>query len=197
MRPLLLLPLLPLLLSLSSVSISACDTETPTQALIDNAYPPPPDGSAGPAPAMVVYRAWWVTTYFPAPVAPASSSGELRSVPATDFAYAVLAPGWDPSSATRPTTFVLLKSKQRLSAARGETLHIVVSDATFAGSCDAHQPLPRGDADFIAASIFPAELSGFTYDAATCTMTATPDGGADAAADAADADDAADAAEGG
>ncbi len=160
MRRLLLL-LLPLLLG--------CETETATKAVVDDQYA-----------STVVYRVWREATYFPSPVAPGASSEELRSVPATDFAYALLAPGWDPASASPPTSFVVLKSKQPLSASRGDTLHIAVSDATFAGSCDAHQPLTQADTDFIAERIFPGELAAFAYDAATCTTVPIADGGVDA-----------------
>ncbi len=155
-----LLLLLPLLLG--------CETESATNAVVDNASKD------------VVYRVWWETTYFPSPVAAGQASDELRSVPATDFAYALLAPGWDPASGAPPASFVVLKSKAPLSVARGDTLHIVVSDATFAGRCDAREPLAQADADFVTQRIFPGEFAAATYDAATCTTKPLADASADA-----------------
>ena len=146
------------------LALAACETEDASHAVVDNGYA---------APNTVVYRAWWVATYFPDPVPGATTSSEQRSVPASDFAYAVLAPDWDPSSATPPTRFVVLKSKAPLALARGETLHIVVDDQTFAGSCAAAQPLSQDDADFITQRIFPGEFANATYDAKTCTTTST------------------------
>jgi hypothetical protein len=157
--------------------LAACETEAPTKAVVENAYPAPVDG-ADPAHQTVVYRAWWVTTYFPEAVPAGASSTEQRSVPAADFAYALLAKGWDPSSTTPPTAFVVVKSKAPLSVARGEVLPIVVSDATFSGNCAANAPLSQEDADFITQRLFPREFSGFTYNAKTCTMTAEVEAGA-------------------
>jgi len=85
----------------------------------------------------------------------------------------VLAPDWDPASKTPPTRFVVLQSKAPLALRRGETLHIVVDDQTFTGSCAAQQPLSQDDADFITQRIFPAEFANATYDAKTCTTTPT------------------------
>ena len=163
----------------------ACDTADATQAIVDNAYPAPA-ADADPATQTVVYRAWWVATYFPTPVGAGTSSEQERSVPVTGTAYAVLAPGWDPASETPPTKLVVVQSKAPLSIDRGDTLHITVSDATFTGNCAANQPLSQADADFITQSIFPGEFTNATYDAATCTMTVTDaDAGSDAPADAA------------
>ena len=171
--------------AVAAACVAACDTETPTKGVVDNGYPAPPDGG-DPAKQTVVYRTWWVATYFPDPVAGGATSNEVRTVPGSDYAYAVLAPGWDPASTTPPTTFVVLKSKSPLSVARGDVLHIAVSDVTFTGNCAANQPLAQADADFIAKSIFPGELAKVTYDAKTCISTPVPsdDGGADGSADA-------------
>jgi hypothetical protein len=155
---------------------AACETEDASMAVVDNGYPAASSG--GPAAQTVVYRAWWVATYFPEPVAPAGTSIEQRSIPASDFAYAVLAPGWDPASATPPAQLVVVKSKAPLSLTRGDTLQIVINDQTFDGSCAAQQPLSQEDADFITQRIFPGELAGVTYDAKTCTMTPIPTGDA-------------------
>lgn len=170
-------------------ALVACDTETPTSAVVENAYPAVPEG-ADPATQTVVYRAWWVATYFPEPVAGGASSAEQRSVPASEPAYAVLAPGWDPASTTPPSRLIVVKSKAALSVARGEVLHIAVSDQTFAGNCLAGQPLSQEDADYLTQRIFPGEFANVTYDAKTCVTTALPgddagiDAGADGAADA-------------
>jgi len=181
-----LLPALAVALVLA-IALAACETEDASHAVVDNVYA---------APHAVVYRAWWVATYFPDPVPATMTSAEQRSVPATDFAYAVLAPDWDPWSATAPSKLVVLKSKAPLALARGETLHIVVDDRTFVGSCAAGQPLSQDDADFITQRIFPGEFAGATYDAKTCTTTSTSptapaatDAGTDADARATDAAD--------
>jgi hypothetical protein len=168
-----LLSLLPVVVTgtLALGALAACDTEEPTFAVVDNAYPPPPDGGEA-SKQTVVYRAWWVTSYFPDPVPGGASSSEQRSVPVSDFVFALLAPGWDPASTTPPAQLVVVKSKVPLSASRGDTLHIVVSDQTFTGSCAAGQPLSQEDADLITQSIFPAEFTGVTYDAKTCTTMA-------------------------
>jgi hypothetical protein len=154
------------------VALAACDTEDASKAVVDNGYR-----------QTVVYRAWWVATYFPEPVAGATTSSEQRSVPASDFAYAVLAPNWDPASATPPATFVVVKSKTPLSVARGDTLHITVDDQTFTGSCAADQPLSQEEADFITQRIFPGEFANVTYDAKTCASTPAASAANDAGAD--------------
>jgi hypothetical protein len=157
-------------------ALAACDTEDPSKAVVDNGYP----ASSGP----VVYRAWWVATYFAAPVNGGATSTEQRSVPASDFAYAVLAPGWDPASGAAPSAFVFVKSKAALSVARGGTLHIVVDDQTFTGSCAANQPLTQDEADFITQRIFPGELGTMVYDAKTCAVSAAPSAASGATIDA-------------
>jgi hypothetical protein len=175
-----------------SLAITACDTPDFTKAVVDNAYPELADGG-DPSTQVVVYKAWFVTTLFTEPVLPAQSSDELRSVPATDTAYALLAPGWDPEGTAPPTTLIAVQSKSKLSVGRGDLLHLAVSDATFTGSCAAKQPLSQADADFITQRIFPGAFADKTYDAATCTSTPIP--GNDAAADAGTEGD--DASEGG
>jgi hypothetical protein len=157
-----------LLALLALGGVLGCETESPTKVVVENGYPV----------RTAVYRAWWVTTYFPDPVAPGQTSTEQRGVPGADTAYAVLAPGWDPSSAAPPTSFVVSKSKAALTSTRGDTLHIVVSDSTFEGSCAAKQPLSQADADFITQRIFPAEFAGVTYDAASCVIRPVADAGA-------------------
>lgn len=168
-------PVVATLLVASSFA-GACKTEDPSRVAIENAYPAPSTGSA---PANVVYHAWWSATYFAHPVAPGATSEEERAVPATDTAYVVLAPGWDPSSGMLPTSLVALKSKTPLSIGRGDLLTIRVSDELFTGNCAAQQPLAQDDADFVTQRIFPGDFEGYTYDAKTCTLTAA---GADASA---------------
>jgi hypothetical protein len=171
-----------------SAGLFACDTSDPTQAVVDNAYPAPPDGG-DPATQTVVYNAWWSVTLFSTPVGAGAESDQARAVTSTDFAYAVLAPGWDPSSTTAPTTLIPVKTAALLHADRGDTLHIVVSDATVVGNCAAGKPLSQADADFITQSIFPGLFSGVTYDAAKCVATPTPvDAGNDATPEAGSAD---------
>lgn len=184
-------PTVPLLTALVAAAAAAaalvgCETEEPTKAVVVNAYPTPPD-AGNPTLQTVVYRAWWGTTYFAEAVPAGASSSELRSVSATDVAYAVLARGWDPSSAAAPSSLVVVRSKTPLSVARGGVLRIEVSNATFAGGCAGGEPLSQEEADVITQRIFPGEFTGVIYDAATCTMAPAGDAGAgDAAADAAD-----------
>jgi len=157
---------------------AACETPDATSAVVDNAYPE--------ATRVVVYKAWWAATLFKEPVVPGASSDIERSVPESDVVYALLTPGWDPASGSPPTRLVAVRSKDKLVASRGDTLHIVVSDATFRGSCDAREPLSQEDADFITQRIFPGDFANAVYDARSCTTTPTPDadagseGGADA-----------------
>jgi hypothetical protein len=153
-----------------TASLVACETPDPTMALVENAYPVPSDPGDSAA-QVVVYKAWWATTLFNEPVVPGAASDQERSVPESDFVYALLAPGWDPGSGSRPTKLIAVKSKQKIAATRGDTLHIVVSDGTFAGSCDAVQVLSQEDADFITQRIFPGDFADTTYDAKTCTST--------------------------
>jgi len=146
---------------------ASCKTEDSSSAVVEN-------GSGA-----IVYRAWWSQTLFPDPVAPGKASAEFRTTPATDTAYVLLAPGWDPASGAPPTSFVVLKSKQQLQVKRGDELHIAVSDATFDGNCGAGSPLSQLDADFATKNIFAGELEGFDYDAATCKTRTRPDAGSD------------------
>src|SRR5262245_5195608 len=96
---------------------AGCD-DAPTEAPVANAY----TGDSAP----VVYRAWWVTTLFPDPVVVQATSAIERTIPATDFAYVLLAPGWSPDAAAPPARLVALKSREKLAAKRGELLRIEV-----------------------------------------------------------------------
>ena len=138
-----------------------CEGETATSALVQNSFQVGPDSGNAPS-GVTVYRAWYFTTAFVDPVAPGASSDTQRTVPATDYVYAVLAPGWDPSSATPPTTLIPVRSKGKLSVGRGDTLMIDVSDATFDGNCAGGARLSQDDADFITQRIFPGQFASVT-----------------------------------
>jgi hypothetical protein len=163
---------------------AACSSENPTQVVVDDDYPPVPDGG-DPSSEVTVYKVWWVTTLMPDAVAPGGEGQVQRTVPGAGVAYAVLAPGWDPRSGSAPTRFLAAKSTASLAASQGHTLHIHVSDSTFDGNCAAGEPLSQDDADFVTQRIFPAEFAGQRYDAATCSVSAGGDGGVDGATDAA------------
>jgi hypothetical protein len=156
--------------ALFALAAAACDTEDATMVVADDDY----------APGTTVYKVWWLTTLMPDAVAPGAEGQPERTVPGSDTAYAVLAPGWDPMSSAPPQRLVFVKSAAPLAVARGDTLHVHVSADAFVGDCAAGKPLSQDDADFITQRIFPAEIAGMTYDAATCTATPAPpatDGG--------------------
>ena len=154
-------------------ALAACDTETPTTASVENDYPALADGG-DPATQTVVYRAWFASTLFLDPVAPGATSGERRTVPTEDTVYVVLAVAWDPSSGASPTRLVALRSKGKLSVARGDLALIQVSPARFDGDCAAGSALSQDDADFVTQRIFPGLFAGTRYDATTCTVTPIP-----------------------
>jgi hypothetical protein len=153
-----------------------CETEDPTRIVVDNAYPAIADGGDVAA-QIVVYKVWWEVTLFTEPVLPGETSGDQRGVPQTATAYALLAPGWDPQSGAPPARLVVVRSKEPLGVARGATLRIGVSDATFAGNCAAGQPLPEEEARFITERIFPGDFANVIYDAKTCTTSTAAEGG--------------------
>jgi hypothetical protein len=151
---------------------AACGDTPATSVVLDNAYAP----SSG----AVVYTACWQAVCFPGPVSPGSSSSPPSpTVPASpNTAYAVLAPGWDPSTGGTPTSFVVLESKTGFDVHLDNTLHIPVDDASFAGNCATGSHLAQDQADFITQRIFPGVFASLHYDAATCTTAATGlDGG--------------------
>ena len=167
------------LVATTLLATTGCETETATTAVVADSYPAVADGG-DPSTQVTVYKVWWVTTSFLDPVAPGAESDAQRTVPAADYAYALLAPGWDPTSSTPPTLLIPLRSADKLSVNRGDTLRIDVSDATFVGNCAGGKPLSQDDADFITQSIFPGDFAAVRYDARSCTATALPpDGGAD------------------
>ena len=164
-----------LIIAFAFVALASCETEDPTMAVVADAYPAV--GDAGAAGEVSVYKAWWSTTLVADPVAPGGESPAQRAVPASDYAYALLAPGWDPSSGAPPSRLVAVRSTTKLSVGRGDTLRIAVSPESFDGDCAAGKPLAQDDADFITQRIFPGDFAGVTYDAKTCT-TISADGGA-------------------
>jgi hypothetical protein len=156
----------------------ACDKPT-TKVVLDNKY------AASSSNALVVYQATWQAVSFQAadggPVIalpPGASSNPQSTVSASaNAAYVVLAPGWDPTSPTEPTAFVVLQSKSGFAVHLNDTLHIPVDDTTFAGNCAAGSVLTQDQADFITQRIFPSVFATVTYDAATCKTTPLPDAG--------------------
>jgi hypothetical protein len=148
----------PLVLACCLAALS-CGRGSPAFAVVDNRHEAP----------AVVYRAWWSVTYFATPVPAGGESSANRVVTSTDYAYALLAPGWDPDAGAPPTTLVAVRTKDKLTVGRGATLHIAFSDETADGNCAAGLPLPQDVADLITKSVFPDEFSGISYDAATCT----------------------------
>jgi hypothetical protein len=158
---------------LTLVATFGCDTETPTTLVVEN------DGF------VAVYKLWYASALFTSPVAPGSASTSERGVRGSAPAYALLAPGWDPSSSEPPPRLVPVRSTGELKAKRGDELRITVSDTTFVGDCAAGSTLSQDDADFITQRIFPGDFAGVFYDAKTCTTTTiAADGGGDAATDA-------------
>jgi hypothetical protein len=151
---------------------AGCDHSGTPAVVLDNEYP------ASGAEPLVVYAAAWQAVSFSSPVPPGTSSDLLATVAASDnTAFVVLAPGWDPASASTPTSFVVMQSVAGYGVHLGETLHIPVNDTTFAGDCAAGRTLTQPQADFITQLVFPAVFAGLAYDAATCTTTATSDAG--------------------
>jgi hypothetical protein len=158
---------------------TGCDDQ-PTTVLVENDYPPTATAAAS-EPGTTVFKVWWVTTLFPSPVAPGAVSETERTIPSTDFAYALLAPGWSPDSATPPTRLVALESTQKLTASAHQLLTIALSDQLFTGNCAAGSVLGDDDAQLIVHSIFPGSFAGLSYDPATCTTApVTTDAGAPA-----------------
>lgn len=138
--------------------LSSCDA-TPTTAVVENGLSVP------------IFQVWWGTTLFSSPVAPGATSEPERTVPATDFAYALIAPGWSVEERDRPSALLALKSAAPLVAPAHHLLTIVVADDGFVGDCAAGRPLPEEDARFIVERIFPGEFAGTIYDSSTCVAT--------------------------
>jgi hypothetical protein len=160
----------------ASMLAAGCD-DTEATAVVDNAYPTLADGGIDPLNSITVVRGWWLVTVFTDPIAAGTSSDSHRVVNGLDSAYLVLAPGWDPRSGEPPTHLIPAKTKTAIGVSKGDVLHITANDENLVGNCAAKQPLTQTDADFITQNIFPNEFAGFTYDAATCTLTPISDGG--------------------
>jgi hypothetical protein len=169
-----------LLCSCAFALLAGCSSADATYAVIDNRYPGFEDGGNA-ATSVAVYRGWWLVATFPTPVPGGAASESERVITGSDYAYFVLAPGWDPSSGEAPTRLVPSVTKDKVSVARGSTLQIEVDDMHVRGNCGAGQPLSQAEADFVTQSIFPGAFAGLVYDAATCTMHRASDGGLDAA----------------
>jgi hypothetical protein len=148
---------------------SACNTAEPTSAVLSNEYSPA--DKADRADSMPVYKGWWAVAQFPEPVAAGQVSNPVRVVPGSDYGYALLAPGWDATSDTPPTTLIPLRSTQKLGVGRGELLTFVVSDQATLGDCRAGMPLTQEDADYITRRVFPGEFATLAYDAESCTSS--------------------------
>jgi hypothetical protein len=159
--------------------MAACNTSDPSSAVLANDYPGASD--AGSADSRVAYRGWWAVARFADPVAAGQVSDPVRVVQGTDYGYALLAPGWDPSGDSPPATLIALRSTQKLTVARGETLTFTVSDEATVGDCSAGKPLTQEDADFITQRIFPGEFANATYDAAHCRTSPVSASGGGAA----------------
>ncbi|MEO8902632.1 MAG: hypothetical protein ABI488_11545 [Polyangiaceae bacterium] len=160
----------------------ACEPSDPAQAVFDNQYPA---ADAGTAATMTVYKGWWAVAQLPEPVSPGTESDPVRVVQGSDYAYALLAPDWDPESGAPPPSLLPVRTTAKLSVHRGDTLDIVISDATVLGNCAAGKALSQKDADFITQRIFPGEFAGLSYDAATCVTSADAASAAGAAGESA------------
>ncbi len=147
---------------------SGCETSDETVAVFDNEYPA--SESAAPD-SVVVYEGWWSVAQLAAPVLPGAESEPVRVVNGSDYAYALLAIGWDPAAGSAPTRVLPVRTRAQLSVARGNTLHIEISDVTTLGDCLSGEALSQDDADFITQRIFPGAFTGVQYDAATCTTS--------------------------
>ena len=148
--------------------LSGCDTPS-TTVVVENDYRP---SQTDP---FVIYRAFWQAVSFATPIVPGAASDPEDTIAASaNEAYVILAPGWDPTSATAPTRFIVLQSVQGFAVHFNSRLRIPVDDATFAGNCTSGTPLGQAEADFITGRVFAEEFAGLQYDAATCTTTGAP-----------------------
>jgi hypothetical protein len=157
--------------TIASTSLVGCDASDPTSAVVDNAYPRAPNGVN--AEQTTVFKAWWSVTLFADPVGAGSSSDPNRVVPASDYAYALLAPSWAPDSPSAPGKLVAVRTKEKVSVARGDTLQITISSDSVVGNCDDGSHLSQKDADFITQRIFPGDFTNMVYDPTTCVATGT------------------------
>jgi hypothetical protein len=152
--------------------LAGCETSQ-AFVILENAYPP---SATRP---LVVYRAVWQAVAFQAPLTPGASSEPQSTVPAScNTAYAILAPGWNPTGSTPPTSFIVLQSSRGFAVDVYDTLHIPVDDSTFSGNCAWGSFLTQAEADFITQIVFPDVFAALRYDAATCSTQPLTDAGA-------------------
>ena len=150
-----------------ALSCFVCD-QPHTYVVLENNY------SRSTAP-LVVYHAFWQAVSFQTPVPPESSSDPQDTIPASaNTAYAVLAPGWDITSSTAPTSLIAIQSRHGFEVHLNNTLHIPVDDTTFVGNCAAGSFLTQEQADFITQRVFASDFEGLSYDATTCTTSGGP-----------------------
>lgn len=144
-----------------------------TGVVLENGY------KAGTAAALTVYDAQWLNVSFQgSPVAPGATSAPQPAVPSSaNAAYALLAPGWGPTSTVSPVTLIVMQSRSGFGVGLGETLHILVDDTNFQGNCAAGSHLSQAEADFLARIVFAKDFSGLRYDASTCATTQEADAG--------------------
>jgi hypothetical protein len=135
----------------------ACDD--PTMVVVDNAYA---DGVTR------VDKVWWSETLIPDVVSPGAESPAYRTVPANDYAYALIDRGAGP---------IPVRTATAIAIDHGATLHIQISQTTVEGDCASGTLLSQPVASFITQSIFPGEFAGVTYDPATCTSSPSLDAG--------------------
>src|SRR4051812_30982525 len=83
---------------------TGCNTSAPTSAVLSNEYPSLAGASS--ADSMSVYKGWWSVALFPDPVPAGQVSEPVRIVPGNDYGYALLAPGWDVTAGSAPTTLI-------------------------------------------------------------------------------------------
>jgi hypothetical protein len=167
-------------LLLLSLALGGCFPRPDTSVVLENNYP-----SSREEP-LVVYLGFWQAVPFAMasmtpdalPIPPGSSSAPASTVPASGTtAYVVLAPGWDSSSTSPPTRFVVMQSSAGFTVGFDETLVIPVDDTTFIGNCAAGSLLTQDEADFITQRVFQSTFATLRYDASTCTTSPLDDDG--------------------
>ena len=147
-----------------------CDSPV-TNVVLDNEYPT--------ASAFIIYEAAWQAVSFQDPIPPGTSSTQSTVPASTNEGYVVLAPGWDLTSATPPTSFIVMQSQSGFSVHLNETLHIPVDDTAFVGNCGAGSFLTQEQADLITQLVFPGDFASVRYTASTCTTSQVRDAGVD------------------
>lgn len=146
------------------LAVLAAGCDAPTRGEVYNTY----------VDDTVVYKVWFQTTLFPDALLPGERSVQERLVPSEDFAFALLAPGWDPTSASPPATLMVVKTSAKSTIDRGGVLVLELNHETVDGDCRHGKSLSQDDADLITQRIFPGPFTGSTYDAKTCVVTPAP-----------------------